>query len=112
MYFFGELLAQTQQNTKHKTQHTKKNCENNIRFDGLCLAAPMCKIGPEQRLHPYIEQMFGWVAHWFPTLPIAPSNDWSKVLTHDTDYVEWINKNPMRYDRKHRIGTAKTMIQV
>jgi alpha-beta hydrolase superfamily lysophospholipase len=80
-------------------------------FTGIVLSAPMCGINPSLRKNRLLEQLFFKLAELFPTLPITPVPDLSRLCYRDEEFWKQERaKNRLAYPLKPRLGTARSML--
>lgn len=83
-----------------------------IGFDGAILVAPMCQISDKVRPRWPIPQILSFIAKFFPTLAIVPTQDlvFKSVKVEEKRIVA--DFNPMRYRGKPRLGTVVELLRV
>ncbi|KAL5772504.1 hypothetical protein ACOSP7_012107 [Xanthoceras sorbifolium] len=81
-------------------------------FDGAILVAPMCKISDKVKPRWPIPQILTFLARFFPTLPIVPTEDllYKSIKVEEKKIIA--NRNPMRYRGKPRLGTVVELLRV
>ncbi|GLT83032.1 hypothetical protein SLE2022_013450 [Rubroshorea leprosula] len=80
-------------------------------FDGAILVAPMCKISDKVKPRWPIPQILTFVAKFFPTLPIVPTEDIMKKSIKVEEKKIIGDMNPERYRGKPRLGTVLELLR-
>ncbi|KAI9198546.1 hypothetical protein LWI28_017954 [Acer negundo] len=83
-----------------------------IGFDGAILVAPMCKISDNVKPKWPIPQILTFLARFFPTLPIVPTQDLLDKSIKLEEKKTVANRNPMRYRGKPRLGTVTELLRI
>ncbi|KAK4858114.1 hypothetical protein QYF36_011247 [Acer negundo] len=83
-----------------------------IGFDGAILVAPMCKISDNVKPKWPIPQILTFLARFFPTLPIVPTQDLLDKSIKLEEKKIVANRNPMRYRGKPRLGTVTELLRI
>ncbi|KAK1556733.1 hypothetical protein Q3G72_011037 [Acer saccharum] len=83
-----------------------------IGFDGAILVAPMCQISDNVKPKWPIPQILTFLARFFPTLPIVPTQDLLDKSIKVEEKKIVADRNPMRYRGKPRLGTVMELLRI
>ncbi|TXG47335.1 hypothetical protein EZV62_026629 [Acer yangbiense] len=83
-----------------------------IGFDGAILVAPMCQISDNVKPKWPIPQILTFLARFFPTLPIVPTQDLLDKSIKVEEKKIVADRNPMRYRGKPRLGTVIELLRI
>lgn len=82
---------------------------------GTVFVAPMVKIHDDAKPHPLVTRSLMWLADLLPMAHLTPSKSLQHLLFSDEHVeaqIERSKANPLRYDRRHRLGTALELLRV
>ncbi|KAL3689085.1 hypothetical protein R1sor_015394 [Riccia sorocarpa] len=80
-----------------------------LRWNGMVLVAPMCKIAPKMRPHPIVITTLSKLASVIPTWKIVPGGDVYDLAFKVKEKREKIRANKLLYHGKPRVRTALEM---
>ncbi|KAK3188057.1 hypothetical protein Dsin_027618 [Dipteronia sinensis] len=83
-----------------------------VGFDGAILVAPMCQISDNVKPKWPIPQILTFLARFFPTLPVVPTQDLLDKSIKVEEKKIVANRNPMRYRGKPRLGTVIELLRI
>lgn len=80
-------------------------------FDGAILVAPMCRISDKVKPRWPIPEILTFVAKFFPTLAIVPTEDIMRKSIKVEEKKKIGDMNPVRYRGKPRLGTVVELLR-